>query len=288
MEIVFVTTSDLLRLHGCYLPSSVTNRVSMSKGSVDGAVLVHGIGGNFYSSKLLFHFAQTFNQLGISVVIINTRGHDMINLSTWQGRAQSVGAAFESVDHCRFDLAAWVEFLVQKGHDRVLLFGHSLGAIKSLYAAAHQPPSQVQAVIGLSPTRLSYSRMLQTPSGQRFRDTYNHCCELVAEGRGENPILVHYPVTTWMSPMAYVDKYGPEEKYNWLRFIDKIEVPTRVLFGAKELQQDAAFEGLADDLSGLSNRWRHIGFDVVGQADHFYTSQFQAVDDLLTRWLIND
>lgn len=288
MEIVTVITSDQLRLHGCYLPATAANRVSAAKGAVDGAVLVHGIGGNFYSSRLLFHFANTLRDLGISAVIINTRGHDMINLSTWQGRAQSVGAAFENVDHCRFDLAAWVEFLVKRGHDHILLFGHSLGAIKSLYVAAFQPPNQVAAVIGLSPTRLSYSRMLQTPSGHLFHDTFSQCQQLVAEGKGQNPILVRFPVTTWMSPQAYVDKYGPEEKYNWLRFFQQITIPTKLLFGQKELQKDAAFEGLSEELPDLSRTLTHIDIDIVSQADHFYTSQYSAVDDLLIRWFIND
>ena len=86
---------------------------SPQRGSVDAAVLLHGLAGNFYSSRLLFHFAETLRQLGINVVVVNTRGHDMINTSTWGGRARSVGAALENIDDCRLDVNAWVDFLIE-------------------------------------------------------------------------------------------------------------------------------------------------------------------------------
>jgi len=92
-----------------------------------------------------------------------------------------------------------------------------------------------------------------------------------------------------MSPNAYLDKYGPAEKYNWMKFIDQIEVPTRIFFGEKELQSHPAFEGLADELQ--QHVWLRPGtdrgVDVVPAADHFYTACFEGVQDLVVRWLIH-
>lgn len=289
MQLVSVTTSDYLRLHGCYLSSSAVTRVSAAKGSVDAAILIHGIGGNFYSSRLLWHFSKVLLDLGISVVLINTRGHDMINLSTWGGRAHSLGAAFENVDQCRYDLTAWTDFLNSRGHERILWLGHSLGGIKALYAAAYQPHRLLQSIVALSPTRLSYQRMVNSPSGDRLRETLQISQQSIAEGRGELPIQVHFPVTTWMTPVAYLDKYGPGEKYNWFHFVDQIQVPTRLFFGEKELQSHPAFEGLEDELQ--QHAWLQPGtdrgYEVVPSADHFYTACFEDLQDRVVRWLIH-
>lgn len=285
MELVTVTTSDYVRLHGAYSVSRAPLRSSVAKGSIDGAVLIHGIGGNFYSSRLLNHFALTLRELGISTVTINTRGHDMVNTLSWTGRTRSGGAAFESVDECRFDLVAWHDFLIQRGHGNVLFLGHSLGAIKSLYSAAYAVPRRLRALIALSPSRLSYRRMLETSTDGLFAETFAHCQQRVAEGRGNDPIPVRYPVTTWMTPTCYVDKYGADEKYNWLNFIDRVEVPSLLVFGEQELQSHPAFIGLSQEFEPLQKKSRSIQIDTISGADHFYSSKFQLVDDCITRWL---
>jgi len=284
-EIVSVTTSDFLRLHGLFCRSTHRLSVSHSKGSADAAVLVHGLGGNFYSSRMLLHFAETLLNLGVSVVLVNTRGHEMINTCSWSGRAQSVGAALEDVDHCRFDMHAWADFLIERGFANVIFFGHSLGAIKSLYATAKAAHNRVSAIIGLSPTRLSYHQLIDSPRGELFRETIGRCEELISQGRGKEPIQVQFPVNTWMTPQCYLDKYGPEEKFNWSRFIGEISVPTLLLFGEKELAEDPAFTGVSEELEKLKRGWNPLAIETIPAADHFYTSQFPAVDDVLVRWL---
>lgn len=284
-EIVSATTQDYLRLHGLFCQSTERPMVSAEKGSIDAAVLVHGLGGNFYSSRLLFHFAETLMDLGVSVVVVNTRGHEMINTTPWAGRSQSVGAALENVDHCRYDLNAWADFLVNRGYGHVLFFGHSLGAIKSLYAQAHEPHAKVRSIIGLSATRLSYRKLIDRSNGELFRETIARSQTLIEEGRGHNPIHVKFPFPTWMTPQCYIDKYGPEEKFNWMNFIDKVTIPTLMMFGAKELADDPAFAGVAEELEPLKRGWNSLTIETIEDADHFYTSKFDEVDDLITRWL---
>lgn len=284
-ELVFTTTEDFVRLHGFYSAASVPPATSSSVGSVDAAVILHGLGGNFYSSRLLIHFAETLRKLGISIVIVNTRGHDMINTSTWSGRSQSVGSALENVGHAKFDVSAWVDFMVKRGHHNVLVFGHSLGAIKSLYSQAYQPHPSVKSIICLSATRLSYRQLIASPRGQLFRETIARCESLIAEGRPDDPIHVPFPFPTWMTPQCYLDKYGPEETYNWLRFVERVSVPTLLLFGQKELDLDPAFDGVRAELEALRLKWLPLTIEIVDEADHFYTSRFEAVEDLLRRWL---
>lgn len=288
MELVTVTTSDYVRLHGVYSATAAAVRTSVSKGSVDAAVIVHGIGGNFYSSRLLNHVAETLKLLGISFVSINTRGHDMVNMVSWGGQAKTVGSAFENVADCRLDLMAWHNFLLERGHHSVVFVGHSLGAIKALYSAAKEPPPKLGSVIALSPSRLSYSRMLITSSDGLFRDTFERCQRLVDSGHGHEPVSVEFPVSAWMTPNCYLDKYGPEEKYNWLRFIDQVQVPSLLLFGEKELASHPAFIGLDREWEPFQSKFKSIEFIKVRDADHFYSSKYDEVDDLLLRWLQQD
>ena len=88
-----------------------------------------------------------------------------------------------------------------------------------------------------------------------------------------------------MSPQGYLDKYGPAEAFNWLNFIDRIEIPTLMLFGERELNENVAFEGLRDDLALLTAGWNSLTIQEIEEADHFYTSRFNEVGENILRWL---
>ena len=286
-EIVSVTTKDLVRLHGLYCPTDQRSLVSVGRGSADAAVVLHGLAGNFYSSRLLFYFTDALRKLGVSVVVVNTRGHDMINTSTWAGKARYVGAALENVDDSRLDVNAWVDFLVEGGAANVLMFGHSLGAIKALYAQAHAPHSSVRSLVGLSATRLSYEKLIELPSGDLFRETLDRCADLVDAGRGDEPIQVPFPFPTWMTPRCYLDKYGPGDRFNWMNFVDQIKIPTLLTFGERELRENPAFIGMDKELRDLSQGWNSLTIETIPDADHFYTSKFGELEYAITRWLTN-
>src|SRR5438128_1162149 len=128
VELVRTTTRDGVRLDGAFQAAAGGAGLGL-----DGACLVHGTGGSFYSSVLL----------------ANTRGHDVVsNAATAQG-GRHLGAAYEVVDDCRHDLAAWLDWLRQRVGSRLALIGHSLGAVKCLYATAHEPQAGVGAAVAV-------------------------------------------------------------------------------------------------------------------------------------------
>ena len=51
---------------------------------------------------------------------------------------------------------AWAGWLKQHAGPRIGLIGHSSGALKCLYAEAHEPDPAVKTVVALPPPRLSY------------------------------------------------------------------------------------------------------------------------------------
>src|SRR5689334_13558902 len=97
---------------------------------LDAVCFVHGTGGKFYSSSMFDVFAEKLLSLGCPVLRVNTRGHDGISTAVTSRGGVRLGAAFETVDDCRDDLAAWLEWMRSHIGPRVALLGHSLGAVK--------------------------------------------------------------------------------------------------------------------------------------------------------------
>ena len=162
VDLVQVTTRDGLRLDGMLQAPAAGAAPALA---VDGFCLVHGTGGNFYSSTLFDAVGERLLQLGCAVLRVNTRGHDGISTAQTAKGGRRLGAAYEVVDDCRHDLAAWVDWLRQQAGPRVGLIGHSLGAVKCLYALAQEPQIGVACIVGVSPPRLSYSWFCTSPEG---------------------------------------------------------------------------------------------------------------------------
>ena len=152
VDLIHITTRDGVRLDGMLqLPTT-----DPSAWPVDAVCMVHGTGGNFYASTLFDTVAERCLERGCAVLRINTRGHDGISNAVTSKGGRRLGAAYEVVDDCRHDLAACIDWLKTNVGPRVGLIGHSLGAVKCLYALAHEPALDVACIVGISPPRLSY------------------------------------------------------------------------------------------------------------------------------------
>lgn len=289
-ELVAVMTEDRVRLDGFFCRPSTQEAEFLETAEaaqlpVDGVVIVHGLSGNFYSSKLLKHLSHQMLKHGLMTVMVNTRGHDYLNTTVRMGRAHTFGAAVEILGEAPFDLFAWVEFLADRGCANVLLLGHSLGAIKSLYAQAYKPHPRVVAIAGLSATRLSYDALLASEGGDKFSNWLQTARDLVAQNKGDQLIFVDFPFPTWMSAMAYLRKYGDGDKYNWLSFAERISIPALVAFGQIEMEENPAFMGMQTELSRLTEMQTNFTVEIVETADHFYSARALAVSELIINWL---
>ena len=130
VDLVQTMTRDGLRLDGAFQPPATTS----TDLGVSAFCLVHGTGGNFYSSTLFDACAERLLRLGCAVLRVNTRGHDGISTAALAQGGRRQGAAYEVVDDCRHNLAAWIDWLSERVGPRVGLIGHSLGAVKCFYA----------------------------------------------------------------------------------------------------------------------------------------------------------
>jgi alpha-beta hydrolase superfamily lysophospholipase len=284
VELIRTTTPD-----GCTLDGALNRPATgaVRNLNLDAIALIHGTGGNFYSSTFFEQLATKMAERGVAALRANTRGHDGIStLVTARGAVRS-GAAYELVDDCRHDLAAWVSWLKEHVGPRVALLGHSLGAVKCLYAAAQLPKSGVEAVIAISPPRLSYSWFCQSDKAAEFLETYRRAEELMQAGQPGAHLEVKLPLPFVITAAGYVEKYGPDERYNYLKFLPAVPCPTLALFGGFEITNNMAFQQAPEEVIRVAAKKPHIAVDVVPGADHFYTGvrdqAWQRIDAWLTQ-----
>lgn len=278
VDLVHIITRDGVRLDGIYqTPVSVPD-----KRPVEAVLCVHGTGGNFYGSTLFDALAERLLQRGCAVLRINTRGHDLMSNATTTRGGRRLGAAYEVLDDCRHDLAGWLDWLRQRGTSRVGLIGHSSGAVKCLYAQAHEPDASVACVVALSPPRLSYSWFESSDRGVEFRNVYQQAQALQAVGESESLLDVRIPLPFVITAAGYVEKYGPDERYNFLRFLDRITCPVLVTLGEKEIASNMAFRGSAEAIAEVAPA---VAVERIADADHFYTGVREALLNCVDRWM---
>jgi pimeloyl-ACP methyl ester carboxylesterase len=307
VDLVEVTAADGLRLDGAiYLPPSANSVASSTDGSAvpaslagfDAALIVHGTGSNFYASRFLAFLADRFTKVGLAALVVNTRGHDQICSALVRNPdgstgSRTIGSAYETVDDCRLDLAAWLKLLAERGYRRIALVGHSLGAVKCVYASVQSATDEalraafanVAAVVAISPPRLSYEHFSRSVRGPGFLEEHATAEKLVAEGKPEALMEIRFPLPYVITAAGYLEKYGRDERYNLLKFVDRLPRPTLFTFGGLEIQQGIAFRGFPEALQDAKDAGAKLNIAVVASGDHNYTLVQPALMDTIERWL---
>jgi len=282
-ELIRVTASDGQKLDGAYYSG---DSAAATYRPWDGALMVHGVGGNFYESQLLIRLAEQLAAGGVNVVSGNTRGHDFVNLGRTRLGPMRQGADYETVGDSRYDLAAWIDFLRQRGARRIVVIGHSLGAIKGVLTAALHRPSLLAGLIAISPPCLSYSRFLQGPRRRLFERTVEKARLLVDRGAINDLIMAKYPFPLLITAAGYLDKYGPDENYNLLRFAARVACPTLYLYGQVEIDSGSrAFCGVPEALEQLTYETVRPEIRVIPGADHLYSGVLDMLTYHVCDWL---
>jgi pimeloyl-ACP methyl ester carboxylesterase len=285
VDLVLVNAADGMRLHGALETPPADVDVSANKPAVDAWLLIHGTGSNFYSASTLGGLTPKLLATGAAVLRGNTRGHDLISTGpTAHGRGLQ-GAAFERVDESPLDLVAWIALLRERGYQRIGLLGHSMGAIKAIFTLTQADPPEVAALVAMSPPHLSYSYYCETDRAEEFLGTYRRAVELVDAGRGDELMLIRFPLAYYVSAAGFVDRYGPDEKYNVLRMLDRVACPTFVTYGSSEMQSEITFRGMSDAVERLSGAAKSLEVAVIAGADHIYSGCHDVLGMRITRWL---
>jgi len=274
-RIVDTKTTDSIQLHGFFCTPPQSNRTIW--------IVVHGVNGNFYSSTLLMHLAQTSMLQGHSALIINTRGHDLASFGSTDTPAR-LGSMYETIEDAQYDLSGWIAWCRNEGFDRVGVMAHSLGAVKVGYALAHGL-EHVDRWIPLSPPRLNTDLLLRDPAKQEiFREQLQEARAYCDAGKDNHIMRVRFPLPNWVSARTFVDKYGSGDKYDYMAWRHRLRLPTLWVFGETEVRGGSANfrdadRALRDHLP--ENHEVHV----IDSADHSYRTTRDALRHRIAPWL---
>lgn len=290
------TAADGVRLDGALHRGrrAADGSSSAAAWNLDAALLVHGTGGNFYSPGLLETFADDCTAAGLDVLRVNTRGHDgmatsSVDRSTGSGQGPvAAGAAFESLADCRFDLRAWLDRLVEAGRCRVLLVGHSVGAVKSLWYAAQETHPAVVRILAITPPRFAHRVWQTDPRAGAFRESYAEAERLVAAGRPDELLTVSQPLPLVLAAAGFLAKYGPHDDFDHILCLPRIRVPVRIVLGSQSVADSPAFASLPEALDEIAARHAQVTWRLVPGANTGYAGQPHAPFEELRAWLDAD
>ena len=257
-ELITLQTTDGLTHYGAlYSPAAGARR--------DLAVaLVHGMTGSFIG-EIESALPPMLAGAGYACLTANNRGHGFFGTATerFVGFLPDVGAA--------------VDFIAERGFERIALVGHSRGGIKVAYYLARRDDPRIVALGLLSPADSVRSSALHNGpllGGERWLSRVRG---LVAEGRGDT-ILTCSEWPYMLSAASLLDSYNAQGD-GVSENLRSIRVPVFAACGEKELDWCTVVARLREDPPP--------GYTVhaIPRADHVYAGEEAELASRLIAWL---
>jgi hypothetical protein len=293
VELVQAVTDDDLILDGALLePDGPRRRI----GSVDAVLMMHGNSSNFYDSFYRY-FAEELALHGVATLRANNRGHDVINRAVGprnrvlaleafhEAFSTYFGTGLENLDDCRRDWRTWIDHLRERNYRNVVVWGHSRGAVKSAYYMAKENDPRVVGTILASPPWFSYSRWKRSSQAALFERHLTEAHRHVEDGEPNALMWVKVPMEYVSGAAAYLDKYGPDERYNVIRNVASIHGPVLAMTGTEEVARRFAFDGLPDAFDEVRQGKANLTHLTIPGGDHLYTGVQDFVFPRVVEWM---
>lgn len=277
VQLVNVETADGVRLDGYLRTAAATASAPLG---VDVVICHHGVGGNFYAPSFFDTVGDALVANGTAILRVNNRGHDQ----AFHLQQRRLGAAYEVVDDCRLDFRAWLDFAVARGFRRVAVWGHSLGAVKTIYFLSTASDPQVVCAVASSPPRFVHQAYLALANGARFKADIDHAQRLVDAGQPEALVEAQIPQARAFSARTCLDKYGPADRYDYFQHLPRTGVPLLLTLGSLE-RQEVSFAPLAERGPSMTSEWPNVSYALIDGADHSYTGRTDALWQTASTWL---
>jgi pimeloyl-ACP methyl ester carboxylesterase len=249
-------------------------------------IWIHGWGVNFYYPTYVM-IGRALAERGYTCITANTRMHDLGNVAGWRGDKRIRGGGYWGVasEEVR-DLAAWIDFVTDRGIKKVVLVGHSAGwAAVRLYQAEKQDPCVVGVVLASGAVR---AETRPTDPEQLAQAT-----RLMADGRGDD--LVRDPKRSFPSfisaatfldiantPPEFKDFFGVQTVNP---AVTRIYCPLLAFFGTREdVGTEADLKLLKSSIQRQSSGPSRVNTVMIQHADHMYTGEEAQVAQTIAQW----
>jgi len=285
-ELLRATTEDKLILSGLLQkPSVASDKV---------VIHVHGMSGNFYENLFLDAMAKAFTENGWAFLTLNTRGHDYIADFPIAGPEEKhlrIGNFREIFEDSAKDIKAWVDVAEAKGFKKIVLQGHSLGAVKVAYYMAQTQDKRISKLVLASPPDMVG---LFENDGEEHKQRLELAKQMVKEGKGGD--MMPGKVWGWyhLSPQTYlnftqrgaeIDVFNTYDKQKPSKTLEAITIPTLAFCGSED---DANIMPAADAMETIKQKaTKTPRFDtaVVAGAPHSYFGHEKEVAELILAWI---
>ncbi|MCL5959272.1 MAG: alpha/beta fold hydrolase [Chloroflexi bacterium] len=268
LELVESKTFDRLTLHGIlYTPQSPPACVPPA------LLFIHGVGYNFYETPLR-RVAEYLVERSRACLVTNTRGHDWVANSYRKGGY--IGSSFELLEDCLLDIDAALATLQKRGFDDIVIVGHSLGAVKTVFYQSQRASQNVKGIVICSPPKISYACTSSLPEFAQLVATASREAE---QGNLEKLLFRKTPFPAYFCARTVLNKYSPEDTANALKHVEKIRCPALLMCGTRDpLVQ---FAGEIREATS-DRRWQHR---LIEGADHNYRGHQVEVAEEIAHWL---
>jgi pimeloyl-ACP methyl ester carboxylesterase len=273
-ELVYTDTEDGLELEGVVIRPTTASPRPLA------VVWIHGLTGRFYAKSSILT-GRDIAAEGYTFVSGNNRGHDF-GSRYWNAKRNEpllAGGGWERFDESPHDVSAWITFTASIGFERIVVIGHSLGALKvAHYQALRQDPR----VVGLVAASAALPAARTDPQLVALAE------KMEAEGRGQDLLPwgssragagTHSAATFLNRVRTGLDQYGLDDPDP---AIGKITCPVLAFFGTVQDTGDAADLELIRHNAKSAER---VDTAMVEGANHIYTEREPAVAKVILDWL---
>jgi alpha-beta hydrolase superfamily lysophospholipase len=279
------TTDDKLILQGLlYMPEKAAERVILH---------IHGMSGNFYENRFLDAMAEEFTNKGWAFLVPNTRGHDYIAdfpIDGPQEKSVRIGNYREIFEDCLKDLKTWMDAAEAQGFKKIVLQGHSLGAVKAAYYLAKTQDKRIGKLILASPPDM----VALGEQEKQHKQKLELAKKMTDEGEADE--IMPGKVWDWyhLTPQTYlnffqrgneIDVFNTYDKQKPSKTLQAIKIPTLGFCGSKD---DANIYLAEESMQVIKQKTPNVPvFDikVVEGAPHSYFGHEKEVAELITTWL---
>lgn len=272
-EIVYTDTEDGLVLEGVVIRPTTASPRPVA------VVWVHGLTGRFYE-RFTILIGRDLAAEGYTVVSGNNRGHNFgARIPRKGGAPVLAGGGWERFDESPHDVDAWITVATSLGFERVVVVGHSLGALKVAHYQASRQDPRVAGLVAASAA---------LPAARPNPELIVLAEKMEAEGRGRDLLPwgssragagTHSAATFLNRVRTGLDQYGLDDPDP---AIGKVRCPVLAFFGTVQDTGDAS------DLEMIRRNAKsaeRVDTAIVEGADHVYTGRESAVARVILDWL---
>ena len=232
-------------------------------------VFVHGMGSNFYRSKLKKAFLEVAPRRGMAVLSVNNSGAD--------------GGTFdERFSDCLYDLDAIKAWAARRGFGRVVWVGHSTGCQKSVFWQARRGAAETAGIVLLAPA--DDNAILKREWGAQLARKVAWAKRQVAEGNGGVAVERGYERFSARRFLSVAEESRAEAgvfRYaGRLTMFRKVRCPVLAVFGAEEEFAVLPPKEMLEKLADVTRSVEYTGVLVPGTGHSFREAEAEVAEEV--------